>query len=90
MLFPDQATIAFNPKFNWPPLNFESPKLNNDPILFPLGKSCPRFVKDFNEVYAEVLIENDQLFKNLSKLSGKSFENAFDIISLASVLDTQV
>lgn len=90
MFFPDQTQIAFDPKFNWRPLKFESPKLESDPILYPLGKSCPRLVKEFNEVYAPVLIENEQLFSNLSKLTGLSFKNAFDIISLASIVDTQV
>lgn len=90
MFFLDRAKIAFNPNFNWRQLNFTSRPFDNDPILFPLGKFCSRFIQDFSKNYALVLEENKQLFGNLSVLTGKSFENAFDIILLTSVLDAQV
>lgn len=90
MFFPDQGKIAFNPNFNWPPLKFSSPKLDNDSILFPLGKLCPRFIKEFYENYKLELIANKKLFSDLSHHTGKPIENAFDIIHLSSVLDTQV
>ncbi|XP_050332839.1 prostatic acid phosphatase-like [Bactrocera neohumeralis] len=89
--FPPRGTdMEWNTEYNWQPIPVFSEPLEQDSLLL-VRTPCPRFFEAREEVFqlpkvkAE-LAEHEDLFQNLTKLTGVPIKNADDVNSLYNTL----
>ncbi|XP_058461270.1 venom acid phosphatase Acph-1 [Malaya genurostris] len=90
-LYPPQGTAQeWNHDLNWQPIPFTSEPLDQDTLLL-VRTSCPRYHEAHNAVLESEDIQhlmraNEELFSNLTKLTGMDIKTPDDVQSLYSTI----
>ncbi|XP_053672207.1 venom acid phosphatase Acph-1 [Anopheles nili] len=93
-LFPPENTpLQWNQKLNWQPIPYFSEPLSQDTLLL-VRVSCPRYTEATHEVFAtpkiaELMAANQELFQNLTRITGLKIANPDDVQSLFSTLKAE-
>lgn len=90
MFNPKDTAMEWDENKNFQAFMFTNQPLNNDPLLFPVGMSCPRFGPELVGAYAPVVASKTTLFSTLTNLTGTNIVTPFDIIGINYALKTQV
>lgn len=90
-LYPPEGTVQeWNHDLNWQPIPYFSEPLDQDTLLL-VRKSCPRYhevasaVLNSTEI-RKILTDNQELFDNLTRITGLSIKTPDDVQSLYSTL----
>lgn len=90
-LYPPEGTaLEWNHDLNWQPIPFISEPLDKDTLLL-VRTSCPRYHEALTEVLEsdktrKILSDNQQLFENLTSITGMDIKTPDDVQSLYSTL----
>lgn len=93
-LFPPQGTaLEWNRMLNWQPVPFISEPLDQDTLLL-VRTSCPRYHEALNAVLESpeiqnIMNDNQDLFNNLTTLTGMDIRTPDDVQSLYSTLKAE-
>lgn len=89
-LFPPNGTgLEWNEKLNWQPIDFVSPPMNKDPLLFSIGADFRGFVEKLGANFAPMIERNKELFEILEGFTGQALKQPFDVTNLYSALKSQ-
>lgn len=93
-LFPPQGTsLEWNKNLNWLPIPYNYEELDKDSLLL-VRKSCPRYHEELERVMKEDLSaeirSNQQMFDDLTKITGSPVQTPEDVQSLYSTLKAEV
>lgn len=89
-MFPPTGTpLDWNKNLNWQPIPFSYTETSNDALLL-MHTNCPRYREERERVYNEDLKkefeDSDNMFKELSNITGWNIANAGDVAALYSTL----
>ncbi|XP_055528678.1 prostatic acid phosphatase-like [Wyeomyia smithii] len=93
-LYPPQGTaLEWNHDLNWQPIPYISEPLDQDTLLL-VRKSCPRYHETLNAVLEseeiqQLMSDNQNLFDNLTKITGMDVKTPDDVQSLYSTLKAE-
>uniref|UniRef100_A0A182JQ86 Uncharacterized protein n=1 Tax=Anopheles christyi TaxID=43041 RepID=A0A182JQ86_9DIPT len=93
-LFPPEGTeLQWNRRLNWQPIPYFSEPLNQDTLLL-VRVSCPRYTETVKESFQmpefkNLMNANQQLFENLTRITGLTIANPDDVQSLFSTLKAE-
>lgn len=90
MFNPKGTALEWDGGKNFQAFVFSNQPLNNDPLLFPMGMSCPRFGQELYGAYAPVVASKKTLFNNLTSITGQNIVTPFDPIGIYYALKTEV
>jgi len=94
-LFPPKHTVnEWNSRLNWQPIPTISEPLDQDTLLL-VRTSCPRYHEALEEVFQiphvkKYLEQHQQLFDELSLITGMEIKTPDDVQSLYSTLKAEV
>lgn len=92
-LFPPKGTpLEWSKDLNWVPIPYNYEELDQDTLLL-VRTTCPRYHEELERVLAEDAAEeikkNEQLFKDLTRITGMDIKTPDDIQSLYSTLKAE-
>lgn len=93
-LFPPRGTaLEWNKELNWMPIPYDYEPLDKDTLLL-VRTSCPRYHEELERVLKEseikeLMVDNAELFENLTKITGLKIESPDDVQSLYSTLKAE-
>lgn len=90
---PHNTPLEWNPVLNWQPTPFTYEKLDEDTLLL-VRVSCPRYYEELDRVLnsgeiKDLLESNEQLFEELTRITGSKIETPDDVQSLYSTLKAE-
>lgn len=93
-LFPPKGTpLEWNKELNWVPIPYNYQELDQDTLLL-VRTTCPRYHEELERVLAEdaaaEIKKNEQLFKDLTRITGMDIKTPDDVQSLYSTLKAEV
>lgn len=92
--FPPAGTpLEWNKSLNWLPIPYNYQELDQDTLLL-VRTTCPRYHEELERVFsqdlAEELKKDNELYEELTKLTGFSVKTPDDVQSLYSTLKAEV
>lgn len=93
-LFPPKGTpLEWSKELNWVPIPYNYQELDQDTLLL-VRTTCPRYHEELERVLAEdaaaEIKKNEQLFKDLTRITGMDIKTPDDVQSLYSTLKAEV
>lgn len=93
-LFPPQGTpLEWNKNLNWLPIPYNYEELDQDTLLL-VRTTCPRYHEELERVFSQDLSDklkaNEQLYEELTNITGLEIKTPDDIQSLYSTLKAEV
>ncbi|XP_052862858.1 venom acid phosphatase Acph-1-like [Anopheles cruzii] len=90
---PDDSALQWNRNLNWQPIPYFSEPLDKDTLLL-VRVSCRRYAEAIQEVFklpevVKLMSDNQQLYQNLTELTGLQIATPDDVQSLFSTLKAE-
>ncbi|XP_049782248.1 lysosomal acid phosphatase-like [Schistocerca cancellata] len=92
-LYPPKGDQVWNPELLWQPIPIHATPRNLDALIV-MKKPCPRYEKELQQMYNSPEIqkineENSELYKYLSKHTGKTIQSILDVEYLYNTLEIE-